>query len=135
MNVPHASHKGGTRELQISTVQNVLASLLSKHGTQLGNETLRTFMVEAEAIVNCRSLPVDTMNSPDMPEILTPNHLLTIKFKIILPFQVTSNMWTWTQERDGAEFSTLPTNSGISGRRNICNRCSQEKSGLAQVKI
>lgn len=55
---------GGAWERQIRTVRNVLASLLSHDGTQLDGETLRTFMVEAEAIVNCRPLTADTINSP-----------------------------------------------------------------------
>ena len=85
MNVPEASHMGGAWERQIRTVRNVLASLLAQHAAQLDDETLRTFMVEAEAIVNCRPLTVDTINSPQMPEPLTPSHLLTMKSKVILP--------------------------------------------------
>ena len=85
MNVPGASHMGGAWERQIRTVRNVLASLLAQHAAQLDDETLRTFMVEAEAIVNCRPLTVDTINSPQMPEPLTPSHLLTMKSKVILP--------------------------------------------------
>ena len=84
-NVPEASHMGGAWERQIRTVRNVQASLLTQHAAQLDDETLRTFMVEAEAIVNCRPLTVDTMNSSQMPEPLTPNHLLTMKTKVILP--------------------------------------------------
>ena len=85
MNVPEASHMGGAWERQIRTVQNVLASLLAQHAAQLDDETLRTFMVEAEAIVNCRPLTVATINSPQMPEPLTPSHLLTMITKVILP--------------------------------------------------
>ena len=85
MNFPHSSHMGGAWERQIRTVRNVLASLLSHHGTQLDGETLRTFMVEAEAIVNCRPLTADTINSPQLPQPLMPNHLLTMKSKVIMP--------------------------------------------------
>ena len=85
MNFPHSSHMGGAWERQIRTVRNVLASLLSHHGTQLDGETLRTFMAEAEAIVNCRPLTADTINSPQLPQPLTPNHLLTMKSKVIMP--------------------------------------------------
>ena len=35
--------------------------------------------------MNCRPLTVDTINSPQMPEPLTPSHLLTMKSKVILP--------------------------------------------------
>ena len=62
-NVPKASHMSGAWERQIRTVRNVLASLLTQHAAQRVDEALRTFMVEAEAIVNCRPLTVDTINS------------------------------------------------------------------------
>ena len=39
----------------------MLASLLTQHAAQLDDETLRTFMMEAEAIVNCRPLTVETI--------------------------------------------------------------------------
>lgn len=82
MNVPHASHMGGVWERQIRTVRNVLTVLLDNHGTIVDDESLRTFMVEAEAIVNSRPL---TTENPDHLEPLTPNHLLTMKSKVILP--------------------------------------------------
>ena len=85
LNVPHASHMGGVYERRIRSVRNVLASLLESHGTQLDDESLRTFMVEAEAIVNCRPLAVNTINSSQSPEPLTPNHLLTMKSKVVMP--------------------------------------------------
>ena len=82
--MPEASHMGGVWERQIRTVRNVLVSLLTQHAAQLDDETLRTFMVEAENIVNCRLLTVDTINSSQLPEPLTPNQLLTMKSKVIL---------------------------------------------------
>ena len=83
MNVPSASHMGGVWERQIRTVRNVLASLMSDLGTQLDDESMRTFMNEAAAIVNSRPLTID--NDPASPEPLTPNHLLTQKSKVVLP--------------------------------------------------
>ena len=68
MNVPHASHMGGVWERQIRTVRNVLSVLLDQHGSQLDDESLRTFMTEAESIVNGRPLAVDTLNSPEHME-------------------------------------------------------------------
>ena len=79
MNVPNASHMGGVWERQIRTVRNVLSVLLDQHGDQLDDETLRTFLVEAETIVNGRPLTIDGL------EPLTPNMLLTMKTKIVLP--------------------------------------------------
>ncbi|XP_045169607.2 uncharacterized protein LOC123532268 [Mercenaria mercenaria] len=85
MNVPSASHMGGVWERQIRSVRNVLDSLLLEHGTNLDDESLRTFLCEASAIVNSRPLTVDSLNDPLSPTPLTPNHLLTKKSKVILP--------------------------------------------------
>lgn len=85
MNVPHASHMGGSWERQIKTVRNVLSALLMHHGSQLDDEALRTFMIEAESIVNCRPLAVNDLTSPDCLEPLSPNQLLTLKSHVVLP--------------------------------------------------
>ena len=84
MNVPTASHMGGVWERQIKSVRNVLDALLRKNGAQLDDESLRTLMCEAEAIVNGRPLTVDSLNDPDSLTPLTPNHILTMISKIIL---------------------------------------------------
>ena len=135
-NVPEASHMGGAWERQIRTVRNVLASLLTQHAAQLDDETLRTFMVEAEAIVNCRSLIVDTINSSQTPEPLTPNHLLTMKSKVILSppgeFQradlYSRKRWRrvqflanefWTRWRKDYLQSLQPRQKWIATRRNL----------------
>ena len=85
MNVPHASYMGGAWERQIRSVRNVLAALLSRHGSQLDDESLSTFMVEAESIVNCRPLAVGDVSSPECLDPLTPNQLLTMKSSVVLP--------------------------------------------------
>lgn len=85
MNVPSASHMGGSWERQIRTVRSVLSGLLEEHGHQLDDESLRTLMCEAEAVVNSRPLTVENLCSPMSPEPLTPNHLLTGKTQVVLP--------------------------------------------------
>ena len=55
LNTPTASHAGGVWERMIRTVRNALNGLLEEHGSQLGEESMRTLMCEAEAIVNSRS--------------------------------------------------------------------------------
>ena len=85
MNVPSASHMGGSWERQIRTVRSVLSALLEEHGHQLDDESLRTLMCEAESVVNSRPLTVDNLCSPTSPEPLTPNHLLTGKTQVVLP--------------------------------------------------
>ena len=86
-NVPSASHVGGIWKRQIRTARNVLAVLVDQGGTQLDDESLRTFMAEteAEAVVNSRPLTVESLSSPEGVEPLTPNHLLIAKSKVVLP--------------------------------------------------
>ncbi|XP_042887995.1 uncharacterized protein LOC122263572 [Penaeus japonicus] len=84
MNIPHASHMCGVWERQILTVRNILTAMLHHHSKQLDDESLRTLMVEAETIVNGRPLTVDNISSQSL-EPLTPNHLLTMKTKVVLP--------------------------------------------------
>ena len=85
MNVPSASHMGGVWERQIRSVRNVLATLLQSNGSQLNDEALSTFTCKAEAIVNSQPLTIDSLNDPTSLNPLTPNHLLTIKTKVLLP--------------------------------------------------
>ncbi|XP_068748844.1 uncharacterized protein [Montipora capricornis] len=84
-NAPHCSHMGGPWERLIRTVRNALEPLLMKVGNQLDDETLRTFLTEVECIVNSRPLSVDYLSDAQAPEPLTPNHLLTMKPKRVLP--------------------------------------------------
>ncbi len=83
--VPAASHMGGSWERQIRTVRNVLNALLNQSGTQLDDESLHTFMCETEAIVNSRPLTATNLTSPNGSEPLTPNHLLTMKSRVLMP--------------------------------------------------
>jgi len=85
MNLPHCSHKGGTWERLIRSVRSALEPLLSKVGSQLDDETLSTLMTEVECIVDSRPLSVDYLCGAQEPEPLTPNHLLTMKPKRVLP--------------------------------------------------
>lgn len=76
---------GGVWERQIESVRNVLSSLMEHCGSHLDDEMLRTFMCEAAAIVDSRPLTVANIHDPNSLEPLIPNHLLTMKSKIILP--------------------------------------------------
>lgn len=71
-------------EHQIRSVPSALSSLLQNSGTQLDDESLRTLMCEAEAIVNSRPLTVNQLSDPNSHGPLTPNHLLTLKSKVVL---------------------------------------------------
>ena len=74
-NVPSASHMGGIWERQIRTVRSILSSMLNQSGSQLDDESLRTFMCEITAIVNSRPLTTENLYDPQSLEPLTPNHL------------------------------------------------------------
>ena len=60
-------------------------AIILHHGPSLNDESLRTFMCEAEAIVNSRPLTVDNLNDVDSPLPLSPANLLTMKSKVIAP--------------------------------------------------
>ena len=78
-NVPAASHMGGVWERQIRSARRVLETLLYQSSRQLNDESLRTLMYEAAAIVNSRPLTVTDLNDPTYLAPLTPNHLITMK--------------------------------------------------------
>ena len=80
-NAAHCSHMGGPWERLICTMRNALEPLLMKVGSQLDDETLRTFLTEVERIFNLRPLSVDYLFGTKAPEPLTPNLLLTMKPK------------------------------------------------------
>ena len=52
---------GGVWERQIRTVRSVLTGLLQHHASQLDDESLRTLMIEVQAIVNSRPITTDDL--------------------------------------------------------------------------
>lgn len=84
VNLPASSHIGGVWEQQIRLVQNVPSPLLQSIGLQLDDESLRTLMCEVQATINNWPLSVDHLTDPSFLSPLAPNHLLTMKTKVIL---------------------------------------------------
>jgi hypothetical protein len=84
-NPPHASHFGGVWERQIGTVRRILDGMFLQLGSpQLTHELLVTLMAEVTGIINSR--PIATVPSDaDEPQTLTPNMLLTMKTRPLLP--------------------------------------------------
>ncbi|XP_061748507.1 uncharacterized protein LOC133546718 [Nerophis ophidion] len=82
-NPPNSSHIGGMWERLIGITRRILDALLLKEGgSHLSHEVLTTLMAEVMAIINARPLiPVST--DPEMPAILTPATLLTLKRDVI----------------------------------------------------
>ena len=81
-NPPSGAHFGGVWERLIRPVKRILYSVLKEQ--TLDDESLQTALCEVEAIMNDR--PITTVSSdPNDLEPLTPNHLLHLKAKPIMP--------------------------------------------------
>lgn len=81
-NPPAASHHGGVWERLIRSVRKVLYSILKTQ--TLDEEGLATVFCEVEAIVNGRPITKASTDPQDL-EALTPNHLLLLKSRPLLP--------------------------------------------------
>lgn len=74
-NPPAASHQGGVWERLIRSVRKILHAMIGEH--LVNEETLVTFLVEVEKILNSR--PITRVSSdPSDLEPLTPNHILLL---------------------------------------------------------
>lgn len=81
-NPPYAAHFGGAWERLIGIVKKVLLSVLKQQ--TLDDDMLQTALCEVECILNDR--PITTVSGdPKDLEPLTPNHLLQLKSKPLLP--------------------------------------------------
>ena len=60
-------------------------SLLVTHGRSLNDESLRTLFAETEAILNSRPLTVQTLGDVKSEQPLSPNNILTMKTKVVMP--------------------------------------------------
>lgn len=78
-NVPRASHMGGAWERMIKSVRSTLSAIFIQHGKILDDDSLHTFLLEAENIVNSR--PITSVDSDLTGQTLTPNMILTFKGK------------------------------------------------------
>ncbi|MBM6549314.1 DDE-type integrase/transposase/recombinase, partial [Streptococcus dysgalactiae] len=73
---PNASHRGGLWESMIRSVRRVLAAVSNQQ--RLTDESLLTFVIEVERIVNDRPL-VPVYDDPDAPRVLRPSDLLLLR--------------------------------------------------------
>ena len=83
-NAPYAKHTGGVWERIIRSIKSILKTCISQASGRINDEGLRTFFCEAEAILNSSPLAVENLNDPTS-DVLTCNHLLTMKSQIVLP--------------------------------------------------
>ena len=75
-NPPGASHQGGVWERLIRSTKKILRSLVGQR--ELNDESLRTFLVEVEKIMNDRPITPVSSDPKDL-EALTPNHILLLR--------------------------------------------------------
>lgn len=83
-NTPTASHTGGVLERQIRSACAILTFLLNTHGRSLNDESFRRLLSEVEAVTNSRPVTVEYLSDSNSATPITPNHLLTMKFKIVM---------------------------------------------------
>ena len=83
-NPPSASHMGGVWERQIRSVRSIMTALVREYGHALDDESLRTLLTEVECIINSRPLTAPSSDPNDL-DPLTPNHILTMKSKVVMP--------------------------------------------------
>jgi hypothetical protein len=81
-NPPAGSHFGGVWERLIKSIRQVLKGILRQQ--ILSDEVLSTLMCEVESILNSRPITRNSDNINDL-EALTPNHLLLLNRKPMLP--------------------------------------------------
>ena len=79
-----APHMGGVWERQIRSIRSILTTLTSEHGKMLDDESLRTLLVEVECTINSCTLTFPS-SDPDDLSPLTPNGILTMKAKVVMP--------------------------------------------------
>ncbi|XP_019202879.1 uncharacterized protein LOC109195296 [Oreochromis niloticus] len=120
-NPPAGSYHGSVWERLIRSVRKVLNSVLKVQN--LDNEGLCTVLCEAEAIVNSRPITKASTDPNDL-EALTPNHLLLLKTKPLMPPGV-------FQKGDvyGGKYCTCLTCSGSAGLRSTCPSFKSVRSG------
>ena len=126
MKVPASSHMCGVWERQIRTARNVLNAFLLQDGKQLDEKSLQTFMCKTEAIVNSRPQAVSNISFPTDAETLTPNHLLTMKSRILLPSP---------GEFQRADLYLVNRWRRVGGVRIFFAPCKRDKSGTSQGEI
>jgi transposase InsO family protein len=97
---PYSPHKGGAWERMVRSVKSVIGKVLYERA--LREETLRSFLTEAEQIINSRPLTYVPLDSEADPA-LTPNDFLLqssngLKEKWDFPEKLLRKQWKISQE-------------------------------------
>ena len=110
-NPPAGSHHGGAWERMIRMIRKILCSVLRQQ--TLDDEGFHTVLCEAEAMLNDR--PITRLSEdPNDLEALTPNHLLLLKGKPVLPLDCSTKGMFMLGE-DGNKPSTSRISFGRGG--------------------
>ena len=75
-NLPYISHRGEVWERQIQSLRCILGAVSREE--VLTEESLSTFLVEAEHVLNNRPLCL-VYGDPEQIDVLTPNNLLLLR--------------------------------------------------------
>ena len=65
--------------------RSILVALLKIHGTSLIDESLQTFLAEAETVVNTRPITIRILSDVHSPVPLCPMQLLALKSRVVMP--------------------------------------------------
>lgn len=95
-NPPAASNHGGVWERVIGITRRILTSVLREQ--TVDDEGFHTVLCEVEAIVNDRPITKLSDDPCDL-EALTPNHLLTMKCKPVLPVGLVDDTDCYSKRR------------------------------------
>ena len=82
---PMASHMGGVWARQIKSARTILSSLVRTNSISHDKESLSTLFSEVEANVNSRPMVVETINNVNSKVKISPSHILTMKYKVVMP--------------------------------------------------
>ena len=103
---------GGIWERQIRSACAILSSL----GKSLDEESLLTLVAETKALLNSRSLNVETISNPTSDLSLAPSNIL---MKVVMHHQVILVDLNYTVTKDGIVPITSVTCKWQDGKRNF----------------
>ena len=84
-NPPASPHRGGVWERMVGSVKRILEVMLLQSGSQLDDDSFRTLLAEIMYLINSRPLAVQNLTDSSCSDPITPNHLLTMKKRVLLP--------------------------------------------------
>ena len=116
-NPPAASHMPSLWERQIRSVRSILSALMREHGQAVDDESFRTLLTEVACIINSRPLTVPSSDPEDRDPLRTPNHILTMKSRVVMPPPGNFQKADCTSVKDGNVCSIFRMSFGRDGER------------------